>query len=105
MSYACAQTDLEWTETYGTYSDDSSAGNYTKMHQPDHYQSYPESVDWRTKGAVTSIKDQVATRNNTYACKGKVRFKGKYIFQGQLQFNSDTIMARLLLMVIHVLSL
>ena len=35
------------------------AGNYTKFYEEDPYQSYPESVDWRTKGAVTSVKDQV----------------------------------------------
>lgn len=34
------------------------AGNYTKIYEADPYQSYPESVDWRTKDAVTSVKDQ-----------------------------------------------
>lgn len=39
--------------------DDVDARNYTKIYEAGSYQSYPESVDWRTKDAVTSVKDQV----------------------------------------------
>lgn len=52
-------TDLEWNDKYGSYMQSSvGAGNYTKIYEADPYQSYPESVDWRTKDAVTSVKDQ-----------------------------------------------
>ena len=42
-----------------TYKD-IDHGNYTKVFNPAHYSSnLPESVDWRTNNAVTSVKDQV----------------------------------------------
>ncbi len=55
------QTDAEFKELYLTYK----PGNYThrahsKVFEPDPYQDYPESIDWRTKNAVTGIKNQVA---------------------------------------------
>ena len=52
------QTDAEFREQQLTYVKNS--GNYTKVFEASFdSSSYPESVDWRTKNAVTSIKNQV----------------------------------------------
>nr|AND80742.1 silicatein alpha [Mycale phyllophila] len=50
-------TDQEWAEKFGTYDSDGK-GNYTRYYKPDALTYYPDSVDWRTKNAVTSVKDQ-----------------------------------------------
>ncbi|CAI8023152.1 Silicatein [Geodia barretti] len=52
-------TDAEYEEMYSTYRG-IDHGNYTKVYDPSHYSSnLPESIDWRTINAVTSVKDQV----------------------------------------------
>nr|ACG63793.1 silicatein A1 [Latrunculia oparinae] len=76
-------TDLEWNEKYGTYSS-SSAGNYTKVFKADPYQSYPESVDWRTKGAVTSVKDQSQ-------CGASYAFSAMAALEGANALATDTL--------------
>ena len=53
-----SQTGQEWAEKSGTYESDTS-GNYTKYYEADPLQYYPDTVDWRTKNAVTKVKDQV----------------------------------------------
>ena len=57
--YMFYQTDAEYEEMYSTYRG-IDHGNYTKVYDPSHYSSnLPESIDWRTINAVTSVKDQV----------------------------------------------
>lgn len=38
----------------------NNQGNYTKVFDRSQYSSIPNSVDWRTSNAVTSIKYQVS---------------------------------------------
>ena len=56
------QTHAEFNEKYLTYSKDK--GNWTDAKPFDSSQfssSVPFSIDWRTKGAVGSVKNQVYT--------------------------------------------
>ncbi len=57
------QTEAEFRDKYLTYR--RSSGNHThmKVHVADPaVEYYPESIDWRTKGAVSSVKHQVKQR-------------------------------------------
>lgn len=56
------QTDAEYLDIYHR-SYTPSNRNYTnsKVYQPPVGEDYPDSVDWRTKGAVGSVKNQVLT--------------------------------------------
>lgn len=44
---------------YMTYQKNNK-GNYTKVFDRSQYSSIPDSVDWRTSNAVTSVKYQVS---------------------------------------------
>ena len=56
--YVALQTDEEFEEIYFVYSQNA---NYTnaKVYHPLSSITTPDSMDWRTKGAVSSIKNQV----------------------------------------------
>lgn len=50
---------------YMTYQK-TDRGNYTKIFDRSQYSSNPDSVDWRTSNAVTSIKSQVSVLMQSY---------------------------------------
>ena len=62
------QTDKEFQETYMTYKySEIDHGNYTKTFDASKYVGdIPDSVDWRTSNAVTSITNQVLSNTHTY---------------------------------------
>ena len=55
------QTEDQFKNTYLTYKSNDH-GNYTdQFHDPSiYFDNIPSSMDWRTKGAVGTVKNQVA---------------------------------------------
>ena len=54
------QSDTEFERLYLTRLTPQRQ-NITKLFKPSStLESYPESIDWRTKGAVSSVRDQVS---------------------------------------------
>ena len=58
LLHTSIQTDSEFLEQYGTYSKSEKTYTHSRIFRSPPMTSYPESVDWRTKGAVTSVKSQ-----------------------------------------------
>ena len=57
----CIQTHAEFDELYLTYHESPGNRSAEKPFNPSQYaSSVPYSIDWRTKGAVGSVKNQVA---------------------------------------------
>lgn len=64
------QSDAEFSDFYLTYQKTINNGNYTfaKLFDPSAYgDDLPESIDWRSKGAVASVKNQVIHIPNAYS--------------------------------------
>lgn len=58
--YSFLQTDLEYLDMFNSYHNVPDKNRtQSKVFIADPLQSYPEAIDWRTKGAVTGIKNQV----------------------------------------------
>lgn len=56
------QTDMEYSDMFSSYKripDDERNRTKSRVFVADSLKSYPDSIDWRTKGAVTGIKTQV----------------------------------------------
>lgn len=55
------QTDSEYQEVILTYqkADYSKAGDRVKVYQPEPGLQLPDSLDWRTRSAVSKVQNQV----------------------------------------------
>ncbi len=58
LLFFASQTDIEFMKKYGTYQSTNRAHD-TEFKPLNLSSGYPDSMDWRTKGAVTEIKNQV----------------------------------------------
>ena len=62
------QTDLEYQTQILTYrqTNHSLSSDKVTLYQPDFSLQLPTSLDWRSLGAVTKVKDQVGSSSCEY---------------------------------------
>ena len=69
LYFYISQTDVEYNELLMTYQRRRYMPGAMVFNASHYSANLPESVDWRTNNAVTSIKDQVREKLQNSQCK------------------------------------